>query len=529
MKFFLSVLATAVLLSISWPTYGIPIFLFIAFVPLLNELTTMVDTRCFSYLKVFGLSYINFFIWNAVTTWWIYNSTGFGMWVALLFNSLFMSLICGAYVWYYAKTKNLKKSLIFFTVLWVAFEYNHHHWQISWPWLTLGNGFSSFPSWVQWYEYTGVFGGSLWVLIVNMLVVLVYRRIRVKQHIVWALGVFIFPLVVSLIHYYTYDITSKSFLEALILQPNQDPYKEKFFRTNAQTATLLENMVSKNISKNTSLVIAPETVFASRIPLDGIEGSIPFRTFDSLRKHYDFYSLLGVSPYKHFRDSSLKTIYSELLNNGYFLDSYNSALWVTPDHQYDLYHKSKPVVGVEHFPYRSVIEPLLGDQMIDLGGFTQTITRQDKRSVFPLHLKDEDTPVYIAPVICYESIYGEFIGKYIRNQANLIAVITNDGWWGNTQGHKQHLALSRLRAIETRKTLIRSANTGISAVINPKGDILESLEYGKKGVILTQVGTNSVVTFYSKSGDYLAKLCCFILACMLLLVLTKRRSEVGIF
>src|SRR5574343_444659 len=71
----------------------------------------------------------------------------------------------------------------------------------------------------------------------------------------------------------------------------------------------------------------------------------------------------------------------------------------------------------------------------------------------------------LAPAVCYESVYGDFMAKYIRSGAEVICIITNDGWWGNTPGHRQHLAYAKLRAIETRKQIIRSANTGISCFV----------------------------------------------------------------
>jgi len=138
-------------------------------------------------------------------------------------------------------------------------------------------------------------------------------------------------------------------------------------------------------------------------------------------------------------------------------------------HQY--YHKSMLVPGVETLPKFLLF---LGPLFEQLGGTAGGYARQEIRT--PVPVKDH---YVIAPAICYESIYGEFLSEYIKKGSNLIVIITNDGWWGNTPGHQQHLAYARLRAIETRKWVVRSANTGISAFVNPLGDIEQSASWWK--------------------------------------------------
>src|SRR5699024_10214193 len=112
--------------------------------------------------KIFGLAYLSFFIWNICTTYWLYYSTAPGMAFAVLANTLLMSLVFIIYH-HTAKRLDFTASSVFLASLWMCLEYLHLHWDFSWPWLNLGNGFSEFPQWIQWYEYTGTFGGTLWV------------------------------------------------------------------------------------------------------------------------------------------------------------------------------------------------------------------------------------------------------------------------------------------------------------------------------------------------------------------------------
>ncbi|MBC7607637.1 MAG: apolipoprotein N-acyltransferase, partial [Burkholderiales bacterium] len=157
---------TGLLLALSWPTYGFPLLLFVAFIPLLCAEKNCRATGKKVKLKVWANAYLSFLIWNLITTWWLFYASAFGMLFAVLVNSLLMSILFLSYH-IVAKRVSSKLSLIFFVCLWLSFEKFHLNWDFSWPWLNLGNGFADYPKWIQWYEYTGTFGGSLWVLVIN--------------------------------------------------------------------------------------------------------------------------------------------------------------------------------------------------------------------------------------------------------------------------------------------------------------------------------------------------------------------------
>ena len=150
--------------------------------------------------------------------------------------------------------------------------------------------------------------------------------------------------------------------------------------------------------------------------------------------------------------------------------------------------------------------------MLNLGGTVSSRATQKNRTVFTHSVEGSK----IAPIICYESIYGEYVTEYARNGAQFFSILTNDAWWGNTQGHKQLLSYARLRAIENRRAIARSANTGISTFIDAQGQIDTSLDYEEQGALKGLVGLNSKLTFYSKHGDYIARFSRF--SCFLLLL-----------
>ena len=530
MKNILFAILSGILFAISWPTYGFPLFIFFAFVPLLfSEFQIRNNSKNWIKLKVFGLAYLSFFTWNLITTYWIYYSTPFGGIFAILANSLLMAIV---FLLYHivAKRTGFSAASAFLISIWMIFEKIHLNWDFSWPWLNLGNAFSEYISWVQWYEFTGTFGGTLWILLTNLAVfkaVLLYREFKEKGIIYRAILkvslLILIPVSASLIIYYNHEEPEKM-MEVVILQPNINPYTEKYNTTDERIGELLLQLSNKAVSDSTSLIIAPETVFADGTQLSNFERSeaIYFgEQISRMKSHLSF--LGGVSLFDRFQDPDKVQKQSNQIrpNINDWYDDYNSAFMInnTIDST-QLYHKSKLVVGVENFPYQSILKPILGNIMIDLGGTVAMKTTQENREV--LSLNDS---IGTAPIICYESVYGEYVTGYVNNGADFLSIITNDAWWGNTQGHKQHLSYARLRAVENRRYVARSANTGISAIINSRGDIVESLGYEQQGTITGKVGLNTDKTFYAKYGDYIPRIAQFLALFIFLFSVVKFKRK----
>ena len=141
---------------------------------------------------------------------------------------------------------------------------------------------------------------------------------------------------------------------------------------------------------------------------------------------------------------------------------------------------------------------------MDFGGLTYSRGYDNERKNFKSF-----NNFYLSPIICYESVYGEYVTEYTRSGSKLFAIITNDGWWDVSEGHKQHLSYAKLRAIENRRNIVRSANTGVSSIINYRGEIEDSIEYGEEGFINTNVGLIEEETFYVNYGDYIFRISLF--------------------
>lgn len=526
-KLLLIAVFSGFILGLAWPTYGISFLSFFGFVPLLF---TEYKIRNASFKRkkgsVFLSAYIAFLIWNLIATWWIYNATGFGMIFAVLVNSLLMSFVFLLYHIIATKFPN-KISLIFLPSIWIAFEKFHLNWDFSWPWLNLGNVFSNSTAWIQWYEYTGSFGGSLWVWMINIILfktLVKYNNTKsfkaIQKNIVYALLCIAIPIAISIAITPTINNTAAT-TEVVVLQPNVDPYSEKYNTTNKLVAQNLVALSKTVTTPKTQLIVAPETVFANNFKIEEYNQSYALYILRQYLKDLPEASFLaGVSLVKIIKDKNKVGPQTNYFNDKTWFNDYNSAFMINGfNNESELYHKSKLVVGVENFPFKPILEPILGNVMLDLGGTIATKTTQDERSV--MHFNQQTT----APIICYESVYGEYVSEYVANGAQLLTIITNDAWWGNTPGHRQHLSYAKLRAIETRRYVARSANTGISAFINPTGTIEQQLEYGKKGALKGNIALLNEKTFYVKYGDYLARIAILLAGGIFIFSVAKKKES----
>jgi len=515
---------SGVLLALAWTTWGLGPLLLVALIPLLlienHFYTKRNESRSVS---LFPYSYLTFFTWNLISTWWVYNSTPEGGIAAVVLNSMFYAVI----FWIFHITKRRLGSKIgYFSllVIWLAWEYIYIHGEISWVWLVLGNGFAQNIKLIQWYEFTGILGGSLWVLFINILITKII--LHLKEHktikgqivntIIAVLFIFI-PITRSLIMYYNYT-EKENPINVVVTQPNIDPYNQKFSgMSNEDQLSLIFNLADSLIDENTDFVVAPETAIEDGIWENDVTASYSVhRLMMYVKKHPKLSFVTGATT-RYMYENTPPTITSRPYGEtGIRYDVYNTALQFSNNEEISIYHKSKLVIGVEMFPYPKLLG-FLGELAIELGGSSGTLGMQEEREAF-FNTKNSAA---VGPVICYESIYGEFVTGYVNKGANVIFVVTNDGWWGDTPGYKQHLSYSSLRAIENRRSIARSANTGISCFINQRGDILQATDYWVKDVIKGTINLNTKKTFYTKHGDYIGRISEFLSLLILLMLIVK--------
>ena len=519
---------SGVLLSVSFPPIPMTFFIFAAFVPLLKiekEIAAGVNDNVKK--GIFKFAYHSFVTWNILTTWWVANTAFFASFIAIWLNAFFMAIPFMLFVW---TKRRLPKfgyaSLIFY---WLAFEYIHLRWEISWTWLNLGNAFAEFPSWIQWYEFTGVPGGTFWILATNILIFKLFEKANwsvkpmdyINKYRVDWIKVKLFaivPIFISWAMYFNHEDNGRD-VEVVVVQPNYEAHYEKFRAPKQERQRRFLRLSKEKLTEKTEYLVFPETSFwhyDDRL----INNESDIRALRTLFNDYPNLKIVtGIIAYHIFKENeSHSPAVREQTRNGQtiFYEERNAAIQLEKSqNNLPLYIKSKLVPGAEMTPYRKIfsfVTPLLDH----LGGSVAGHGSQPERMAF------ESSSGKVAPVICYESVYGDYHTGFIRDGAEAIFIITNDGWWDNSAGHKQHLKYASLRAIETRRSVARSANMGTSCFINQRGDISQPTEYGIEGSVRGTIKFNNEMTFYVRYGDLIGRIGLFVSVLLLLNLIAKK-------
>lgn len=500
---------SALLLWLAWPTMPFTPLIFIAFIPLLC-ITDRVQHRG----KYFGLVFLSLWLWNVATTWWVGNTPvpASGIF-ANAFNALLMSI---PWLGYKNTGRRLNRTAAYFSLIvyWLTFEYIHQTWELSWPWLVLGNGFAMHPGWIQWYEFTGASGGTLWVLLVNIAIYNSWKEPVMWKKISKPMSILLLPMLISALLPVPADEPAPA-TGVVVVQPNIDPYDEKFSAgTSLEQLDKFIRLTKEKSDSNTRYIVWPETAL---FPHGAWEHELNFipevdRIREMLRQFPKAKLISGAVTMRRYLPDEAPAM-ARTMADGTRWDAFNTALQIDTSQQIQIYHKYELVPGVELIPYARYLS-FMNNLAMDFGGITGSYGRTPG---VPLLTSQQDR-ISVLPTICYESVFSDYVCRQARLGANLLVIITNDGWWGNTEGHRQHLQYARLRAIETRRWIARSANTGISAIIDPAGNITQPQPYWKEAVISGTVVPRYHLTFYVKYGDLLSKGA--VIFCILLLVYT---------
>ena len=516
---FAAVLLSVLLLSPGWLSLS-GWSLFVAFVPLL-WVSASYDGSRRAWWGMCGWAALAFAGWNAATVWWIGYATPVGP-VAATLASTFLNLV--AFLSFHTLSKAVNRTVGYAMLVsaWIATEYAYTVSDFSWPWLLLGNGFSHDVWAVQWYEATGIFGGSLWVLTVNILLFEAWQARRSRRRWTAAAAVLVLPLLVSLlIGRREARRTPDGYVRVSIIQPNVDCY-EKFSGDDAWQEENIHRLLAA-VPADADFILLPETAVPGyyREPeladypfsRSGALSETWVRIADSLRAaHPRALLVTGANTMRFY--GPYKMTETARSSYGSYYDYFNSAVGIDSAGRTQLHHKGRLVIGVENTP--TWVFDVLRFLVIDLGGTLGQIGKGTQGTAF------EHNGVRMGPAICYEGLYGDFYGDFVRRGAQFMAIVSNDGWWGDTPGYKHLFTISRLRAIEHRRAVARAANTGRSGFIAPDGSVGETLGWEERGVLTADVPLENRITLYTRYGDYIARIALFLAALCLLYAVAYR-------
>ena len=524
-RYLLSILS-GLLLVVSFPYTGsITPFVFLSLIPLFLVENSLIQTNRRG-IHLFPHTYLTFFIFNFGTTWWIWNSSDVGATLAFVFNTLLMALAFQLYHFIHRKLET-RIGIWSVVIVWTAFEWLHYNWELSWPWLSFGNFFSTQINWVQWYEYTGGLGGTVWILISNVIGFKILLKILKSKKITPALpeiGMYLLVVISPIILSYLILLklpknANNTKIEVVVVQPNIDPYNEKFDPNSTVESQLTKifMLVNPMVNQSTNLIICPETAISQGFIETELQAYSFYELLQKQLQHWKKTDLLiGASTYNLFESKRSRASIKIPNQEGYY-ESYNSSLYLSRKNKASFIHKSKLVLGVEKIPFSQYF-PFLEAYSISNGGTTGTLGIEEYPKIFKRKLD-------VAPIICYESIYGEFVAKQAKQGADFLCIMTNDGWWGNTPGHKQHFSFAKLRAIENRKWVARSANTGISGFINDKGEVIQKSNWWTPDALKQEITPMNKTTFYASNGDYIGRFSAIMGIILFPIVIFKKRKN----
>ncbi|NTW50743.1 MAG: apolipoprotein N-acyltransferase [Chlorobiales bacterium] len=505
-----SALLTGILLGLSFPTYPfihLEPLAWVAFVPLLLSAKNDLSFGSF-YRRI----YIAMFAFVMVSVWWISLSTVLGGVLTYFAQSFFLTIPWSVF-YLINKRVGWKPALFSFPFVWTAWEWIYLDMDISFGWLTLGNSQANLYWLIQYVDLFGTWAISFWIVLFNILAVLAVERWQTggrdnmafaKQAALIVALMLVPPLAYSAYIFAQPEPVQKQ-LSVSIVQPNIDPFAK--WETMTRRDILEKNIgMSDSVvqSSKPDMILWPETAIPYFILLPN-SSTYRDRLFTKVTE-WNTPLLTGFSDAVIYADSTERQAgakYDEQI--GQYYDTFNSAMLMCPaDPEPDVYHKMELVPFAERVPYMEYI-PFFSKATVKLAGISSWGRGKNLKNMgFRSQAGDS---VQVCGLICYESIYPGFVAKFVRQGANFLTVITNDGWFSKSYGPYQHAAFSRLRCIETRRAMARCANTGITFFIDRYGRTYGEIPWWEARTTTAPVGLATEHSFYVSHIDIFPKMC----------------------
>jgi apolipoprotein N-acyltransferase len=530
LKNFLLYLTTGFCFGLSFPPVNFYLLIFAGFALLLHIIEISK-----SYKQLIWKVYISIVFFELVATSWVALS---GMRESadrfLIAGGVFVIFFHPVYILipaivYYFISKNIQSkkfphiNLIFFPFIWITFEYLQSLTEVTFPWLFAGNAFTTTLEKIQYIDYTGVYGVSFWVCVLSVLVYFLYKNLRnssepvltglrKKKNIAVIFSVLIIYILPNI---YAKISSSGKYIDSRdekitvgVLQPNVDAW----VKWGANQKTLVNDycsMIKEAAGKrqDIKMIVLPETAIPFYLLYSSYDDL--FGIFRNACDSSNTTVLTGTPDIKLYESKEQAKIDSKKFSSrGQYYDTYNSAVLIEKGkekYQYQKYNKMKLVVGSERMPYQEKL-PFLKD-LIRWGVGLSSYQLGEDTTIFLL-----DNKYKFNTAICFESVFPGFFAKFIEKGAQFSVIITNDAWWGKLFGTYQHNQFAILRAIENRRWIVRCANTGISCIIDPYGNMYDETKINEKAIFTGEIGIRNEKTFYTDNGDLFSLACFYISA-----------------
>ena len=465
---------SGIMIGASYPPLKLGVIVYLAFIPLIEIVTSARPGKaaCLAFLA--GL------ISNTIALYWLAFNSGATFWVvflslvgAVIYLSAQWSILASVVAWFHSRTG---KGLLMFPFLWVTMEYFQSFGLLAFPWISLATTQADYLAPIQLVEFTGIYGLTFWIVLLNTQL---YRLLTLPAPLlprlrIWTAVVLVLPWIYGYGRMLSFPAQSsnEAELSIAVVQPNMGPH-EKWDRSKRQWVfEILDSLYVEAAQKGVDMVVWPESAVPTYLRRDR------FRRKFIQNRVEEF----GVPLFTGALDFDRK--------DG-FLKHYNSIFMFNVDGSLESYYKIHLVPLAEYNPLDAQVSLT---ENLSFGHYNPGTRYTD------FFLKESQ----FAGVICYESSFPRLVHRLVSQGARFLVVVVNDGWFGNTSEPYQHVALSRLRAVEHRMPVLRSANTGISVHVDKAGRFKSKLDLDERGIIYAGFSPSDGLTFYGRFGNLFA-------------------------
>lgn len=518
---FLAVLS-GVLLAVSAIPSKVWFLNFVALVPLLfaAQNASKAKRPLWAFMGFVAVTMSVFYLWVG---FWILKTANLGFLLGILIILPYLFLLSPYEL---MLRKNEKIAAIYFIVAWLSVEFIQNFYELGSPFFNLGHSLGAAPKLIQWYEYTGAAGGTLWILLVN---VLLYKLINAfilktgkwKKQAIIALSVLVLPMLLSLAIYNAYEEKGNS-IEVLIVHPSTDCYLEKYKMNIYELMNHYLDIILPQLTDRTSYVILPETALTNGGWVHQLNDNLIIDHFNSKTKQFPSLKLVtGAVTFEAVKNISKYSQYEKMPNFRYskkhkiWYRTYNAAFFIEKNNSLQMRTKQELVPLQEYAPF-----PEFLPRILPVGINFKFSSRKENQDVFVSSNKEK-----ISTLICYESVFGKLYSKYAREGAEVFFELLNEGWYNNFKVSKQFIGISSVRAIENRRDIAHSSNMGITCAVNQKGNIINSIEAKKEDALKVSLHFNKQKTFYTLVGDYISVISLVLM--LLLFVYSIKSKKIG--
>lgn len=485
-------ITASVLLALSFPPFNLGVLQIPAFI-FLFRICSICDTK----RSVILYAYPAFVLWNLFTTYWLMMATVAGGLAAILANAALMLIPLLLIRRFLQSDLNPILASFLSATIWVSFEFLHHNWDLAWPWVTLGNAWSNLTWLIQYISVTGVLGISFWVVLTSALFYVYIQKSKNRNLLIAATTTLIIFPIFSLVAYIGMNVSNDQAIQVTIVQPNSDSYLR--YGGEPSLNSLIDKLLRLSYeakTDETDVIIWPENAMDSSLRVTDPSFNV---IRDSLQS-WETTLITGAGLIETYQEGEEMPEVVRQSAGGTLYNVFNAALFLKPNQPTEIYRKGRLVPIVERFPFVTYFQKLDVFRWLDWGKLSGYGLGQEP-TLFSVD--GYQTPA----LICYDSVFPGWVNEFAHEGAGFLTIITNDGWWGDSSGHVQHFAYARLRAIEQRMWIARSANNGISGIIAQDGSIQKETEYWTEAAFTSTIYNSDHQTIYNRFGDWLGYLC----------------------